>query len=447
LLWALSLIMVLINLPMASLGGVRTAEATEASARNLVLPFNPNGLCWRDPVILSTTTPQPASPDNPAFQEISGHLNVPLAAVGGAVTGTFPVGGNPPNAASCRTFSVFLEPGTQAMITVTLNPTQSGGPLGGTLVIRCNWGSCGADTKLDDDGGTTTWMSPMAMNLTMTDTFLNNADFVVDGLGIGTYTVRVDYGALGATFAVGSRPAPIQILDNDKQAVTGDWDHTLYNDPSFLGLSPCIGAQNDADAAMDAGDTPNAAMVVPLGLMLPTPAQQESGAMPFTPGNRIRIGQRGLFVNNRVGTGASFCPALGGLVTGDEEDWYSFTVQPSTRVNINIWPTRYDGYGGGFHYQLFRLLAGGSMTIPRSAPGMTGDLLCGGDINPPYEPVFNPADCDSTAGASVGSNPTGYLLRVYGAEGGVVRYSMTVDYIGAFNNNLAFTAQAGGSGQ
>ncbi|MCX6022112.1 MAG: hypothetical protein NTZ05_10365, partial [Chloroflexi bacterium] len=257
---------------------------------------------------------------------------------------------------TCNRYFFELEPGTSAQVVVTL--TVGGGtpvaPVVGA-VTACSWDDrCSANSRLHE-GGPTTWTSSVVANPYGASGRANHF-FEVFGAGIGSVGVKLAYGSLPMDplrdfgNAAAWRPTAVP-AGSQKAPVTGDWDHTIYNDPSFPGLDACLAlaGQNDANAFKDAPNAPDASFGIPLGdpplFAGPTP-------------NVVHLGQRGVYINNRIGLVAP-CPsprAPSGRPVDDSEDWYSFVVQPGGQVQVNIWPTRYEDYGGEFHYQFFRAI-------------------------------------------------------------------------------------------
>jgi hypothetical protein len=306
----------------------------------------------------------------------------------------------------CRRYRFMQEPGTQAQFFIQILPPPPGSPVGPRealldLFVRTSYGQ---SLRLRESDGA----GPHPIGSVLTHPNHGRTvphDIEVRAFGAGRYKLLVLYGAIPSPYqteASANRPT-VERSEPSKVEVTGDFDHRPYRDPSFRGEVDAERAGgNDANTGGDAGGA-TAPAVVPLG---------DSG---------IRLGQRRLFINNRVGA------------VGDAEDWYELRAQVGTQVIVNAWATRYDVYGGDLTFEMYRV------------DPITGErqLLCSMTSQAPEEPVFNSAlgsGC-TTANGYVSPNPdapewwptrspaeTRFLLRVRASS--AVRYSFTVDYVG-----------------
>lgn len=311
---------------------------------------------------------------------------------------------------NCQRWYFELEPGTEAYVRVQLfeTPGTPVGPLAATAVVWCSWtgGTCAG--PLHHPAAPVAYSAKVENPIAVAGR--TGHSFEVLLLGVGTARVVLAYGALPNNLRDGPGNRPWEVpADRAKLPFTGDYDHLPYADPSALGADESLlpAWQNDADQGGDAGNTMGA----------PTPAY----VIP------LRLGTRSVYVNNRLGAHATDTPAT---PSTDPSDWYKFTVQPGAQVVVNLWPTRWDNYGGGFAYEFWRV----------SPITGAGEVQCSGRVLPPYEPVMNPAlDCSMEAGwvphrnagtfpADANARPTDFYLHVNAS--GFVRYSMTVDYLG-----------------
>ncbi|GEM_PF-4655036 len=327
---------------------------------------------------------------------------------------------------ACQRFYFELEPGTEAYVRVRLvdTPNTPVGPLAATAAVECSWVGSPCVGPLHE----------LAVKTAVTSTTSNPIGFSTRTprhfevllLGVGRVEVVLAYGALGSAYrdALSGRPQAVEVPpDGTKRACTGDWDHTLYPDPSCLGGDESLEdkAQNDGNMGLgvDAGDTKTAATEILLGV--PAAAAGPAAAAP----NAVTLGTRGIYVNNRLGV---FLGPAGPII--DNDDWYKFKVQPGAQVVINLWPTRYDNYGGGLEYEFLR----------ENPNNGAIDWRCSSKVLPPLEPVMNPAlDCGKDGGYVPHRNAgiafpdsmakdTWFYLHINAT--GFVRYSFTVDYLG-----------------
>ncbi|MBI2887095.1 MAG: hypothetical protein HYY02_07790 [Chloroflexi bacterium] len=327
----------------------------------------------------------------------------------------------------CQRFYFELEPGTEAYVRVRLveTPSTPVGVVAATASVWCSWAGTGTCAGPLHHPAVATAFTPRVPN-PIGATARIPQSFEVLLLGVGRVEVVLAYGALTSAYrnAEAWRPRAVEVPpDGTKRACTGDWDHTLYSDPSCVGGDESLvdEAQNDGNLGLgvDAGDTQDTASKIPLGV----PASAAGPAAAAT--NAVTLGMRGIYVNNRLGR---YLGPAGPINDGD--DWYEFRVQPGAQVVINLWPTRYDNYGGGFEYEFLR----------KNPNDGTIDWRCSAKVLPPLEPVMNPAlDCGRDGGyvphrnAGIAfPNPmakeTSFYLHINAT--GFVRYSFTVDYLG-----------------
>lgn len=307
----------------------------------------------------------------------------------------------------CRRYRFTQAPGTHAQFYIQILPPPAGSPVGPREALLDLWvrTSYGQNLRLrETDGAGPHLVGPLLEHPSHGRAV--DHDIEVRAIGAGRYKILVLYGAIPTRYQTEATAnlVAVERSEPSKAEVTGDFDHRPYRDPSFRGESDGARARgNDANTGGDAGGEAASAAVITLG---------DGG---------VHLGQRRLFINNRVGA------------AGDAEDWYALRAPVGTQVVVNAWPTRYDDYGGDFSVEVFRV------------DPITGRqrLLCGMAAQSPEEPVFNSVlspGCSKANGyVSPDPNapewlpgrspaPTVFLVRV--RANSAVNYTLAIDHMG-----------------